>query len=242
MRAIGIIPARLHSTRLPGKPLVEICGKPMIQHVYERTLQARYLNDVLVAADDQRILDAVAAFGGKGVMTSPDHPSGTDRLAEAARDLEVDVIVNVQGDEPMIDPRAIDLTVEPFLHDDTLVMTTLMCPIRPEELTDPHTVKVVVDLRGFALYFSRALIPHGRSGSPPPELVRKHVGLYAYTKDFLLRYAALPPTPLMRAEQLEQLKVLEHGYRIKVVETTLDSIGVDTPQDLERVRGIMARA
>ncbi len=240
MKVVAIIPARYESTRLPGKALLDIAGKPMIQWVYERASRAEHLARVIVATDDERILRTVRDFGGEAALTAKDHPSGTDRIAEVAAKLDAQVIVNVQGDEPLIDPRAIDLAVEPFLRGEDVVMTTLMCPIRAEELDDPHTVKVVVDQQGFALYFSRAAIPSTRSGRAPLELVRKHIGLYAYTREFLLRYAALPPTPLMQAEQLEQLKVLEHGFRIRVLETELESIGVDTAEDLERVRRIVA--
>ncbi len=244
MRAIGIIPARYQSTRLPGKPLAEIHGKPMIQWVYERAVKAETLEQVIVATDDPRIFDAVAGFGGRAVMTSPDHRSGTDRLAEAARGLEVEVVVNIQGDEPLIDPRAIDLAARPLLEDPAVPMATLMTGLSDlEELESPGVVKVVTDRAGFALYFSRHPIPCLRGASLEETLAaglhRKHIGLYAYRKDFLLRYASLEPTPLEKAESLEQLRVLEHGYRIRVVECPYPSVSVDTPEDLARVRRLI---
>lgn len=244
MKAIGIIPARYQSTRLPGKPLAEIHGKPMIQWVYERAAKAETLERVLVATDDRRIYEAVRGFGGLAVMTSENHRSGTDRLAEAAGALEVDVVVNIQGDEPLIDPRAIDLAARPLLEDPSVPMATLMAVVPDvEELESPGVVKVVVDRQGFALYFSRHAIPCLRGAGSAEEILaaglhRKHIGLYAYRKDFLLRYADLEPTPLEQAESLEQLRVLEHGYRIRVVECPYPSVSVDTPEDLERVREI----
>lgn len=243
MTAVGVIPARFASTRLPGKALLPLAGKPMIQHVYERCTQARTLQRVLVACDDQRILDAVTAFGGEAAMTREDHPSGTDRIAEVAAGLDADVIVNIQGDEPLIEPTDVDLAVEPLLADAECLMSTLVTPIvRPEDLDDPACVKAVVDARGNALYFSRSRIPYCRTVEAITEqTVYKHIGLYAFRRTFLLTYAALPVTPLQKAESLEQLKVLEHGYRIHCVETPRDSIGIDTPEDLERARALMER-
>ncbi|MES2461097.1 MAG: 3-deoxy-manno-octulosonate cytidylyltransferase, partial [Armatimonadota bacterium] len=219
-RAAAIIPARLAATRLPNKPLAEIAGKPMIQHVYERASQARGFSEVLVATPDQEILQAVAAFGGRAVLTSPDHRTGTDRVAEAAAHLpdEMTVIVNVQGDEPLLDPATIEAVAAPLLADTSLVMVSLMCPLPEGRESDPNAVKVVVDVNGFALYFSRSPLPYRRSieASYAPRL---HVGLYAYRRDFLPIVTRLQPTPLELSESLEQLRVLESGYRIRMVES-----------------------
>ena len=235
MRTTVIIPARMGATRFPNKPLVDICGKPMIQWVYERAMQAKRVSRVLVATCDQVIIDAVNSFGGEAVMTSDQHRSGTDRLAEAAANLDSDVIVNVQGDEPLIDPSAIDRAIEPFASDKDLKMVSLMVPIDAESAKDPNLVKVVVGVDNHALYFSRSPIPYERK---PLEgrSIYGHVGLYAYTKDFLLEFAAMKPTPLETAESLEQLRVLENGYRIKMVEIADRPLGVDTQEDLQRVR------
>lgn len=243
MTVVALIPARYASTRFPGKPLVDILGKPMIQRVYERVTQARGIDRVIVATDDQRIFNVVRAFGGEVEMTREDHPTGTDRLAEVAARIDADLVVNVQGDEPLIDPRMIETAVEPLRQDSGILMGTLMTPIASvDEFLNPNVVKVVTDREGFALYFSRAPIPHPRDFSSDLELhlsalaPRKHVGLYVYRRDFLLRYPRLPATPLENLEKLEQLRALEHGFRIRVVETALTSLGVDTPADLERVR------
>jgi 3-deoxy-manno-octulosonate cytidylyltransferase (CMP-KDO synthetase) len=245
---VAIIPARFASTRLPGKPLSDILGKPMIQHVYERVARA-HVDRVLVATDDQRILHAVAAFGGQAVMTSPMHPSGTDRVAEVARSLPAKIIVNVQGDEPLLDPRHVDLALEPLARDATVAISTLASPIDDlDDLLAPSVVKVVLDGRGDALYFSRSPIPHLRQDASPsmPEaalprgLALRHIGLYAYRREALLRLAALPPAALEQAECLEQLRALHDGLRIRVVR--LDETpapAVDTPQDLARVRALM---
>jgi 3-deoxy-manno-octulosonate cytidylyltransferase (CMP-KDO synthetase) len=239
----GIIPARYASTRLPGKALRLILGKSMIQRVYERGRQAAVLDEVCVATDDDRIARAVEAFGGRAVMTSPDHASGTDRLAEAVRGIPADVVVNIQGDQPFIDPVMITEAVQPLLDDASLPMSTLMHPIsRPEDLQDTGVVKVVVDRAGFALYFSRSLIPYPRT--PVPHSVYEHVGLYVYRRDFLLELAALPPTTLEQVESLEQLRVLEHGHRIRVVETRcsdneFSGFSVDTQADIERAEAML---
>lgn len=235
---VAIIPARYASSRLPGKPLKEIAGKPMIYHVYARASSAQTVSRVLVATDDKRIAQVVRAFGGEVRMTSPHHRTGTDRVTEVARELSSPIIVNVQGDEPLLDPRCIDQVVLPLLGDPSLPMSTLRTPFRsPEGINNPNIVKVVVDQKDYALYFSRSPIPYFRN--PVPGLsVCKHLGLYAYRRDFLLSFASLPPTPLELAEGLEQLRVLEYGYRIKVPITDWDSISVDTPEDLERVRRI----
>jgi 3-deoxy-manno-octulosonate cytidylyltransferase (CMP-KDO synthetase) len=211
----------------------------MVELVYRRAAEARSVDEVLVATDDERIAAAVDAFGGTAVMTRADHPSGSDRLAEVARELSSDVIVNVQGDEPMIDPAAIDAVVALVKDSSGVPMATLRKRIDdPAEFQNPALVKVVVDANGRALYFSRAPIPFTRPDSEVP--VRwGHLGLYAYRRDFLLTMATLAPTPLEQSEGLEQLRVLEHGYAISTAETTFDSIGVDTPEDLERVRRLM---
>jgi 3-deoxy-manno-octulosonate cytidylyltransferase (CMP-KDO synthetase) len=237
--AVAIIPARFHSTRLPAKALADIAGRPMIEHVYRRASAARSVSRVIVATDDRRIADAVERFGGEAMMTSPAHQSGTDRLAEAAAALTCDVVVNVQGDEPLLDPRAIDAAVAPFVADPHLEMTTLRRRIADaEELHNPSVTKVVVDEDGFAMYFSRAPIPYTRAGQPAAQ-AWAHVGLYAYRRSTLMRLASLPPTPLERAEALEQLRALAHGIRIKAVETSHAGIGVDTPEDLARVREML---
>lgn len=213
----------------------------MIEHVYRRAAAARAVTSTIVATDDERIARTVAAFGGRVQMTSADHASGTDRLAEVVRDLACDVVVNVQGDEPLLDPRMIDEVVAPLAADPTLEMATVRRPIDEAEWHNPNVVKVLVDQHDFALYFSRAPLPYSRDVVTGVVAgASRHIGLYAYRRAFLLRFAALPQTPLERAERLEQLRALEHGYRIKAVVTAFDSIGVDTPDDLERVRALLA--
>jgi 3-deoxy-manno-octulosonate cytidylyltransferase (CMP-KDO synthetase) len=237
---VAVIPARYASTRLPGKPLADIDGRPMIEHVYRRVAASKLLSRVIVATDDLRIATTVNGFGGNVRLTRATHATGTDRLAEVAASLDCDVIVNVQGDEPLIDPGAIAEVVAPFA-DPSVSMTTAYRRIQnPSEMTNPNIVKVVLDRGGFALYFSRAPIPHARDprGGWPP--MYRHVGLYAYRRSALLVLASLEPTPLERAESLEQLRALEHGIRIKAVETKYDSLGVDTPEDLEQVRRLLA--
>jgi 3-deoxy-manno-octulosonate cytidylyltransferase (CMP-KDO synthetase) len=242
---VAIIPARFASSRLPGKPLVDICGKPMIQHVVERTRQARHVDDVIVATDDHRIVDAVHAFGGRAVMTPPELPSGSDRIAFVARTMpDVEHIVNVQGDEPLIVPAMIDEALEPLLADRTIMAGTLVRKIEsPEELLSPSVVKAVLDRNGYCLYFSRAAIPFVRdmpvADWPGLGVHYKHIGLYVYSKDFLMRYTELPAMKLESLEKLEQLRILEAGYRIKAVVTTHTSLSVDTADDLERVRKTM---
>jgi len=238
--AIAIIPARYQSSRLPGKALADICGRPMIEHVYRRAAAARSIASVIVATDDERIHRVVRAFGGESRMTSSSHQSGTDRIAEVAAGLTCTVVVNVQGDEPLIEPAMIDEAVAPFLVDSSLMMSTLRRRIDDDaDRQNPNVTKVVVDRDDFALYFSRAPVPFARANCPPAPAWR-HVGLYVYRRDCLLRLAGLPPTDMERSEALEQLRALEHGIRIKAVETSFDSIGVDTPQDLERVRIALA--
>ena len=219
--------------------MADIGGHPMIELVYRRAAAARSISSVIVATDDERVRRAVESFGGVARMTSPSHPSGTDRLAEVAASLDCDLIVNVQGDEPLIEPAMIDEAVAPFAADPALEMSTLRRRIEdPADRQNPHVTKVVVDRNGYALYFSRAAIPFVRDGSPAAPAWR-HVGLYVYRRECLLRLASLPPTAMERSEALEQLRALEYGIRIKAVETAHDSIGVDTPEDLERVRRLV---
>ena len=238
---VAIIPARYESSRFPGKALADIGGRPMIEHVYRRTSAARSVGVVIVATDDQRICDAVEAFGGRAQLTSPKHASGTDRLAEVAAGLTCDVVVNVQGDEPLIEPSMIDDAIAPFRMDRALQMTTLMRRIDDRsDLENPNVTKVVVDREGYALYFSRAPIPFTRQGCPPAPAWR-HIGLYVYRRECLVRLTSLPPTAMEQAEALEQIRALEYGVRIKAIETIHDSMGVDTPEDLVRVRQQLAQ-
>ncbi len=238
---VAVIPARYSSSRLPGKPLADIGGRPMIAHVYDRTARARGVDAVLVATDDERIRDAVLSFGGKVAMTSPHHQTGTDRIAEVVRDLDVEIVVNVQGDLPLLDPETVAAAVRPMLADDELPMSTLKTAIvGAAELANPNVVKVVTGASGDALYFSRAAIPVWRDGSPNGDgRAYRHIGLYAFRRDFLLTYAKLAPTPLERAEKLEQLRALENGYRIRVVEVPDAGVEVDTPADLDIVRKLV---
>lgn len=240
-RVVVIIPARYESTRLPGKPLADLNGQPMIQHVYERAARARGIDRVLVATDDARIRTAVEQFGGEAVMTRADHRSGTDRVAEVAAGLDAEVIVNVQGDLPLLDPALVVAAVAPLNADAGLPMATVKTALRNrDEHDDPNVVKVATDQHGYALYFSRSPIPYQRGGARPGDLGHKHIGLYVYRRDFLLAFAQLAPTPLEQAEQLEQLRALEWGFRIKVTEVDSASIEVDTPRDLERARAALA--
>lgn len=213
----------------------------MVERVYRRAAAARGVAGVLVATDDDRIAAAVRAFGGVAALTRADHASGTDRIAEVAQGLACDLVVNVQGDEPALDPAAIEAAIAPLAADPAIVMGTLGAPLDPAaDLPNPNTVKVLVDRQGFALYFSRAAVPYRRERSEALASVMRHIGLYVYRRDFLLALAALPRTPLERQESLEQLRALEHGYRIRVVETAYTSVSVDTPEDLERVRRLAA--
>lgn len=242
---VGIIPARYASQRLPGKALAKLAGKPMIQHVYERAKRAPSLARVLVATDDTRIRDAVLEFGGEAIMTDAAHTTGTDRIAQVARGLEgVSIVVNIQGDEPLLSPDAVEAVIAPLLLDPSLPMSSAMAPLPdPREARDPNIVKVVTDLRGAALYFSRSPIPLPREDAGGPGPWMKHIGLYAYRRDFLLEFTQLEPTALERCESLEQLRALEHGHRIQMaLLETDDSIGVDTPDDLARVRRILERS
>jgi 3-deoxy-manno-octulosonate cytidylyltransferase (CMP-KDO synthetase) len=213
----------------------------MLQHVWERASQARYLTSVIIATDDERIRAEAEKFHARVMMTREDHPSGTDRVAEVASASNADIIVNIQGDEPLIDPSAIDAAVLGLMDDDDVPMGTLKKKIeRPEEISNPNVVKVVTDLKGDAIYFSRAAIPHVRSDGAAP-LCYKHIGLYVYRREFLLGYSDLPVGPLEQAERLEQLRALENGFKIRVVETEYESLGVDTPEDWEKVSGLFER-
>ena len=236
---LAVIPARYQATRLPGKILADIAGHPMIEHVHRRATAARLVHGVIVATDDERIAAAVRGFGGVAIMTRADHVSGTDRIAEVVAGLRCRAVINLQGDEPLIEPETIDAAVKPLLEDSTLEMSTISRPfVSLEEFRNPNVVKVVTNTRGDALYFSRAIIPFSReSGLPAP--ARAHVGLYVYRRETLLKLAALPAAPLEIVESLEQLRALAHGIRIRVVETTHAAAGVDTAEDLERVRHLM---
>ena len=238
MNTLCVIPARYASTRLPGKPLADIAGKPMIARVYEQASKAKRLSAVIAAVDDERVYEAVTANGGQAMMTAKDHPTGTDRLAEvAAAHSEADLIINVQGDEPLIDPAFIDALIAAFEEDSELFMATVKSPMTdPEEKQNPNNVKVVTDKNGYALYFSRSLLPYFREDTGVT--VYKHIGIYAYKRDFLLQYAKMAPTPLEQTESLEQLRALENGYKIKVIETQSKFVGVDTPEDLAAVNKI----
>lgn len=236
MEIVAVVPARFASTRLPGKPLLRRTGKPLIQHVVEAARRATRLQRIIVATDDPRIADAVRDFGGDVVMTRDDHPTGTDRVAEVARNLpDARIIVNLQGDEPEITGTALDAVVQLLDDDPEAPMATLATPFRDEaDFRDPACVKVVQARSGRALYFSRAPVPHRRDGGWPEGLARLHLGLYAYRRDFLLKLAELPPSPLEQAEKLEQLRVLEAGFPIAVGVIDEPSIGIDTPEDYER--------
>lgn len=239
-RILGVIPARFASSRFPGKALATLAGKPILQHVYERSVQARYLTDVVIATDDERIYDAARAFGAPVRMTRSDHLSGTDRVAEAASADSASIIVNIQGDEPLIDPSAIDAATLALLDDIDAPMATLMKKIEdPSEIHNPNVVKVVTNLRGDAIYFSRWPIPYDRGAG---SIYWKHLGLYVYRRDFLLAYSSLPVGPLEISESLEQLRAMENGYRIRVMETEYDAFGVDTPEDLKKISALFQTA
>ena len=239
-RVVGLIPSRLASTRLPNKPLADIHGWPMIQHVWERAGRTSVLSEVAVATPDEEIIRAVEAFGGRAIRTLDSHRSGTDRIAEAAVILGLqprDIVVNIQGDEPLLDPTAIEAVVSLLQSDPNLSMASLMCPCPYDDLDNPDCVKVVCALNGNALYFSRARAPFPRR--PNGATVFQHIGLYGYRRDFLEMFASLPATPLEMTESLEQLRVLEHGYPIRMARAAAAPIGVDTPEDLERVRELI---
>lgn len=249
MKISAVIPARYGSTRFEGKPLADILGKPMIQYVYEGVRQSKLIDEVIVATDDQRIIEAVQSFGGKAVMTSPTHFTGTDRVAEVAKKLKSEIIVNVQGDEPLIKGNIIDKAIRPLLTDEFLQLSTLMTRIEQvRDWLNPHIVKVVVDQKNFVLYFSRSPIPFPRAlqigrletnpfgtNRPLPKRVFKHIGIYVFRRKFLLHFSRMKPTPLEKLEKLEQLRALENGYRIKATPVNYKPLSVDTPEDLEKV-------
>ena len=243
MNIIGVIPTRYSSTRFEGKVLADLLGKPIIQHVWEKAKQSTLLNDVLIACDDNRIKDAAEKFGARVVLTSKDHTSGSDRIAQAVTSLDVDIVVNIQGDEPMVKPEVIDKLTQVLIDDPSCSMATVITPLRnKEDLQDPNVVKVVTDLNGYALYFSRSIIPYSREKREVQDAqCYKHIGLYAYRKEFLLKFTALPASSLEKIERLEQLRALEAGYKIKIVKTDSDTIGVDTPQDLATVEEILKK-
>ena len=240
MTVVAIIPARYGSTRFPGKPLATIGGKPMVQHVYESASRSRGLDQLLVATDDRRILETVRGFGGQAVLTAIDHASGTDRLAEVAKKIRSRWVINVQGDLPFIRPQTITRTLRALQRENSIVMGTARVPITSmEELLNPNVVKVVTDAEGFALYFSRAPIPFRRTPQihqmkGKEVLGHRHLGIYVYRRDFLLKLARLRPVPLELTEGLEQLRPMSHGYRIRVVDVDENSVEVDTPEDLKR--------
>ena len=247
IKVLAVIPARWASTRFPGKPTADILGKPMVQWVFEQVQKSNLVNDVVVATDDKRIYDVVSEFGGNVVMTLPSHQSGTDRVAEVAKKIDCDIVVNVQGDEPLIPPENIDLVIKPLLTSTELSVSTLMIGIlNQREMFDPNICKVVVDKKGYALYFTRASVPYNRNSSIEENipinkniglevLGHKHIGIYAYTKSFLLKFSKLKVSRLESLEKLEQLRALENGYSIMVTETSLNSIGVDCLEDIADV-------
>ncbi len=242
---IAIIPARYGSTRFPGKSLALINGRPMIQWVHECAKRAKLVDRIIIATDDERIAGAVSAFGGEALMTSVDHSTGTDRIAEVAQKLTCDLIINIQGDEPLIHPDLIDEAITPLLRDASIPMGTVCNTLRDrDEAFDPNVVKVVFDGQGFALYFSRAPIPWDREAWKIPDAFKhgavatplhKHIGLYVYRRDFLLSFASMSPTKLETIEKLEQLRALENGHKIKVVVSSHESFGVDIPEDLSKI-------
>ena len=239
MKITAIIPARYGATRFPGKLLANLSSKPIIQWVYEGARQCSLLNQIIIATDHKAIYETARGFGAEVQMTSPNHQTGTDRIAEVAEGITSDIVVNLQADEPFMEGSIISLAVEPFLQEPSLLMGTLKTHIRSSnELLDPNIVKVVTDCYDFALYFSRSPIPYFRDGWPePPPIsnhVFKHIGVYVYRKDFLLKFARLPQSPLEKAEKLEQLRVLENGYKIKVINCPYQGIGIDTPEDLKK--------
>lgn len=235
MKFLGVIPSRYASTRLEGKPLKDICGHTMVEWVYKRALKSK-LDGVVVATDDERIVDEVKSFGGNVILTRKDHINGTSRIAEVCETYtDYDVIVNIQGDEPLIEPDMINSIIDSFIEDSTIPMSTLKYKLTDmTEIENPNAVKVVTDKNDFAIYFSRSVIPYPRNLNM--DNYYKHVGIYGYKRDFVMEYAKMASTPLELSESLEQLRVLENGYKIKVLETPYKIIGVDTQEELERVR------
>ena len=243
METVGVIPARYGSTRFEGKVIKDLCGKSVIQHVYERAKKAKLLDDLVIAADDDRIVEVVKGFGGKVVFTSKSHSTGTDRLTEVVNQMDVKVVVNIQGDEPLISPLLIDDLVRAMQDpDEKVVMATAVKKSRSqEEFKSPDVVKAVVDQKGYALYFSRSPIPTLLKTASEGAWFYKHIGIYAYHKDFLFTFKKLPKSYLEKNERLEQLRALEAGYRIKAVETKFETVGVDTPEDLELAKSLLQK-
>ena len=241
-KVVVVIPARYASVRFPGKPLAEIAGKPMIQHVVERVREAERQPRIVVATEDARILEAAKAFGAEAILTRADHKTGTDRVAEVATHIQADIYINVQGDEPLIDPGTIDGVIEVMAEDEEIQLATPCAGItRQQDIMDPNVVKAVLDFDGNALYFSRAPIPWVRdTGAKVAARHTKHIGLYGYRRDALLEFPTLPPGELERVEQLEQLRWLENGFKIRVVESDYDAIAVDVPGDIEKVEKRLA--
>ncbi|MBF0171152.1 MAG: 3-deoxy-manno-octulosonate cytidylyltransferase [Nitrospinae bacterium] len=235
-----IIPARFASTRLPGKPLRLIGGVPMIVRVWRQAMRMNTATRVVVATDDPRIADAVTQAGGEAVMTRADHPSGTDRIAEVAARIEADIIVNVQGDEPFLDPEGVDAAVRGLVARPDVSVSTLVTPIGAEEAADKNVTKAVMAADGLALYFSKAPIPHDRDGDSPDRPLFKHLGVYVFRRDYLLRFASMAPTPLERCEKLEQLRILENGDKILCIKTAANSLGVDSEEDLRRAEAYLS--
>lgn len=240
MKIIGVIPSRFSSTRFPGKPLAIIKGKPMIQRVYEQAIKSKLLNEVIVATDDKKILECVRSFGGKAIMTSSSHQSGSDRVCEIAERMNCDIVVNIQGDEPFIDPSNIDKAIRPFISDRSLNVSTLAVKITDKyEMDDENKVKVVMDKNGYALYFSRSSIPYEMNSASVKtrknlnKVYYKHIGLYVFRKSYLIKFCAMKKSKLEKTEKLEQLRILENGDKIKVIITKIDSFSVDTVKDLK---------
>ena len=239
-KVLAVIPARYASERFPGKMVADLDGKPLVYHAYARALEAELVDEAVIAADDPQIVEALEPHGAEVVMTSPEHCTGTDRVAEVAAHCDAEIIVNVQGDEALIAPKVIDDTIRPLLREPDVVMSTACHALTDErKVADPNVVKVVRDARGHALYFSRAPIPHLRDSGAQAVSHFQHIGLYVFRRDFLIVYANMPQTSLEKLEKLEQLRALENGYKIAVVETDYRCIGVDTPEDLEEVRALI---
>jgi len=240
VKTVVVIPARLESSRLPNKVLLDVNGKSLIQRVWERVKSAKKIDEIYIATDNQKIVEVVNSFGGNAILTSTKHQSGTDRIAEAVENIDTDLVINVQGDEPLIDPNLIDSFVELFKNDYEVYFASAMHRIGTlEDLDNPNVVKVISDLKNNAIYFSRSRIPFSRDGEISVENYFQHIGIYAYKKDFLLRYSQLPQTYFEKIEKLEQLRAIENGFKIRMVETDYRSVGVDTLEDLERVRGLI---
>ncbi len=240
-KVVGVIPARFASTRFPVKMLADLAGKALVVRTWENACRTKTLDEVLVATDDDRIADVITQAGGKAVMTSPDLPSGSDRVLAALEGIPADIIANIQGDEPLLPPGTIDNAVRLLFDNQHFQVTTAAVPLEPDRLQDPNAVKVVVDKTGRALYFSRSMIPFAREGNPPLHLYRRHIGLYVYRRDALASFCSWPQSELEQCEKLEQLRLLEHGVSIGVLDIPEAPPGVDTVEDLEQVKAIFAR-